>query len=181
MRRREAPAKAQRRKEEKAQNECLIDSFASFFAPLRLCGKLFCLPLFLPLLILLASCAANQKQVGIPPAAQTTIDTVADDITNAREEKIYTEAAEEWRQASTLEQTKEFFKTLRTKLGSVKSRTFHTARIEQNTGGAKPMQTLTVQYQTAFERGNGMETFTLVEREGRWQLARYFVNSDALK
>jgi hypothetical protein len=55
------------------------------------------------------------------------------------------------------------------------------ARGEQNMGGAKPGQTYIVQYQTAFERGEGMETFTLVERQGRWLLARYFVNSDALK
>ncbi len=132
-------------------------------------------------LISLASCAVDQKLPGIPPAAQTTIDTVTEDIAAARDEKIYQEAAEEWRQASTLDATGEFFKSLRTRLGSVKNRSFHTARGEQMTGGARPVQSFIVQYQTTFERGEGMETFTLVERDGRWQLARYFVNSDALK
>ena len=28
-------------------------------------------------------------------------------------------------------------------------------------------------YQTRFERGEGMETFTLIEENGRWLLARY--------
>jgi hypothetical protein len=36
-------------------------------------------------------------------------------------------------------------------------------------------------YQTRFQQGDGMETFTLVEQNGRWLLARYFVNSTALK
>jgi hypothetical protein len=36
-------------------------------------------------------------------------------------------------------------------------------------------------YQTSFERGEGMETFTLVDRGGAWQLAKYFVSSTALK
>ena len=127
------------------------------------------------------ACNPGQKQLGIPTGAQATIDSVTADISDGQDEKIYNEAAEEWRQASTLDQTKEFFKTLRTRLGNVKSRAFHMARGEQNTGSAKPGQSFIVQYQTTFERAEGMETFTLVERQGRWLLARYFVNSDALK
>ncbi len=131
--------------------------------------------------LFLTACNRNEKQLGIPPGAQATIDSVTADIAAAQDEKIYSEAAQEWRQASTLDQTKEFFKTLRTKLGNVKSRAFHMARGAQNTGGAEPGQSFIVQYQTSFERAEGMETFTLVERQGRWLLARYFVNSDALK
>jgi hypothetical protein len=127
------------------------------------------------------ACNPSQRQLGIPPGAQATIDSMTADIAAGQDEKIYNEAAEEWRQASTLDQTKEFFKTLRTKLGNVKSRAFHMARGEQNTGSAQPGQSFIVQYQTTFERAEGMETFTLVERQGRWLLARYFVNSDALK
>jgi hypothetical protein len=36
-------------------------------------------------------------------------------------------------------------------------------------------------YETRFERGSGMETFTMIEENGRWLLARYFVNSTNLK
>jgi hypothetical protein len=38
-----------------------------------------------------------------------------------------------------------------------------------------------VTYQTKFERGEGMETFTLIEQNGRWVLARYLATSTALK
>lgn len=133
-------------------------------------------------LISLASCRADKnQQIGIPPAAQATIENVTADIAAGQDEKIYQEAAEEWRQSSTLEETKDFFKTFRTKLGAVRNRVYHTARVETKKGGAVPEQMLIAQYQTSFERAEGMETFTLVERDGRWLLARYFVSSDALK
>jgi hypothetical protein len=139
------------------------------------------LTVLLVVLVTLSSCAAPEKQIGIPTEVQATIDSVTADIGAGNDEKIYQDAADEWRQASTQEQTREFFKTLRTKLGKVKNRVFHMARGEQNEGGIKTGQSYVVQFQTAFERGGGMETFTLVERDGRWQLARYFVNSEALK
>jgi hypothetical protein len=173
-------AKAQRRESATLMLNGFFRVFLCAFAPLREIS-LFRFSLALLLLMSLASCNAEQKQVGIPPAAQATIDGVTADIAAENDDKIYRAAAEEWRQASTIEQSREFFKTLRAKLGGIKGRTFHTARAEQNAGSAQPEQTLIVQYQTNFERATGMETFTLVEREGRWQLARYFVNSEALK
>jgi hypothetical protein len=133
------------------------------------------------IIVSLAACTPARKQMGIPDQVQASIDAVTEDIADGNDEKIYQEAADEWRRASTLEQTKEFFKTLKTKLGKVKSRVFHVARGEQNTGGLNTGQTYVVQYQTAFENADGMETFTLVERNGRWLMARYFVNSEALK
>jgi hypothetical protein len=135
----------------------------------------------LAVLLAFTSCNASQKQIGIPSDVQVAIDTITEDIAAGRDEKIYHEAADEWRQASTIEQTKEFFKTLRVKLGNMKNRTFHMARGEQDLGGATREQAFLVQYQTVFERASGMETLTLVERNGHWLLARYFVNSDALK
>lgn len=132
-------------------------------------------------ILFLASCTSTRKQIGIPDQVQSTIDTVSEDIAAGNDEKIYLEAAEEWRQASTLDQTKEFFKTMRTKLGKVKSRVFHVARGEQNTGVLKSDRSYVVQYQTSFEHADGMETFTLVERHGNWLLVRYFVNSEGLK
>jgi hypothetical protein len=96
-------------------------------------------------------------------------------------EQIYQEAAEEWRQTSTPEQSKAFFETLKSKLGQVKTRTFHSATDQHNSGGRIPGHSFIIIYQTRFERADGMETFTLMERDGRWLLAGYFVNSDALK
>ena len=52
---------------------------------------------------------------------------------------------------------------------------------QQNSGGPLKGRAYIVAYRTKFQNGEGMETFTLVEREGHWLLARYFVNSTALK
>ena len=134
------------------------------------------------LLIFAVACNSNaQRQRGIPPEAQATIDTITGDIDAGRYEKIYREAADEWRQTTTLEQSNESFSTLKTRLGNIKGRTYQTAREEQSSSGQLPGHSLVVRYYTTFERGEGTETFTLVERDGRWLLARYFVNSDTLK
>jgi Protein of unknown function (DUF4019)/Protein of unknown function (DUF3887) len=137
----------------------------------------FCLIAFCSLLIFAGGCALKANRGGIPPQAQATIDTTSGDIAEGRYEKIYTEAADEWRQAATLEQANATFKTLKDKLGQVKSRSFHSATEQEG----KDSHSFVITYRTSFERADGMETFTLVERDGRWLLARYFVNSDALK
>ena len=122
-------------------------------------------------------CALKASRGGIPPQAQAVIDTTTSDIAEGRYEKIYNEAAEEWRQAATLEQASATFKTLKDKLGNVRSRSYHSATEQDSTDN----HTFIITYTTTFERAEGMETFTLVERDQRWLLARYFVNSDALK
>jgi hypothetical protein len=144
---------------------------------------LYCLlPSAFCLLFFVVACNSNARQQrGIPPEAQATIDTITADIDQGRYEKIYTEAADEWRRTTTLEQSNESFSMLKTRLGSIKGRTYQTAREEQTTSGQLPGHSLIVRYYTTFERGEGTETFTLVERDGRWLLARYFVNSNALK
>ena len=129
------------------------------------------------LLIATAGCTEKANRRGIPSAAQAVIDATANDIAEGRYEKIYNEAAEEWREATTLEQSSATLKTLKEKLGNVKSRSFHSATEQDSTSG----HTFTITYKTTFERAEGMETFTLVERDGRWLLARYFVSSEALK
>jgi len=140
------------------------------------------LPSVCCLLFSVAACNPDTRQRGgIPAEAQATIDTVSEDIKEGRYGKIYNEASAEWKQTATLEQSNATFTRLRAKLGQVKGRTYQTAREEQSTGGQVSGHSLTVRYYTTFERGEGMETFTLVERDGRWLLARYFVNSDALK
>ena len=128
-----------------------------------------------------SACALSASHGGIPPQAQEAIDKVSDDIAEGRYEKIYNEAAQEWRQAMTLEQADATFKTLKEKLGNVKSRSFHSATEQNSTSGQLPGHSFIIDYRTTFDRGDGMETFTLVERDGRWLLARYFVNSNALK
>jgi hypothetical protein len=52
---------------------------------------------------------------------------------------------------------------------------------QHNSGGSLKGDAFIITYQTKFEKGPGMETFTLVKRDNRWLLARYFVNSTALR
>jgi hypothetical protein len=142
-------------------------------------------------ILVLISCACNQgtRRDGMPAGAQTTLDTAIADIDAGRFDKLYNEAADEWRKAATLDQSKATFKTLHDKLGNVRARELQTAREEQTSTSPISGHSLVVVYQTTFDqtRGTppqpvkGMETFTLLEHGGRWYLARYFVTSDALK
>ena len=127
------------------------------------------------------ACATNQGARSIPPEVESTISTISDEIAAERYDKVYNEASELWRGTSTLEDSTATFKTLRTKLGPVESRTLQSATEQQNSGGPLKGRAYIVNYRTKFQNGEGMETFTLVERDGRWLLARYFVNSTALK
>jgi len=139
--------------------------------------------LLLILLLAFASgaCTLKAGRRGIPPEVDSAIGTVTDDITEGRYEKVYNEAADEWRHDATLEQSNAVFVTLKNKLGKVENRALHSASEEHNSGGRLPGHSFVIAYQTKFERGDGMETFTLVERDGHWLLAGYFVNSTALK
>jgi hypothetical protein len=139
------------------------------------------LSLALLVLLLLLGCTSNPERRRIPSEVESTIGTISDEIAAERYDKIYNEAAELWRQDNTLEQSIETFKTLRTKLGPVENRMLQSAMEQQNSGGPLKGRAYIVTYRTKFQNGEGMETFTLVERDGRWLLARYFVNSTALK
>lgn len=129
------------------------------------------------LLLFALSCTLKANRGGVPAEARATIDAVGEDMAGGRYEKIYNEAAEEWRQATTIEESEATFRKLKERLGNVRTRSFHTATEQDGSGG----HSFVITYATKFDRAEGMETFTLVERDGRWQLARYFVNSDALK
>jgi len=128
-----------------------------------------------------AACNQGTRRNGMPAGAQAALDAAIEDIDAGRYEKLYHEAADEWRQAATLDQSKETFKTLHDKLGNVRTRELQTAREEQTSTSPISGHSLVAAYRTSFEHGDGMETFTLLERNGHWSLARYFVTSDALK
>ena len=138
-----------------------------------------------PVLILfslsvLVGCGINTQRNRLPAEVESAIDTVAEDIAQERYDKIYDEASELWRQDVSKEQSAEVFKTLRARLGKVENKSLHSATEQQNSGGALKGNVYIVAYQTKFELGEGMETYTLVERNGHWLLARYLVNSTAL-
>ena len=127
------------------------------------------------------ACAAKQLRQSMPPEVESVIGTINDEIAAERYDKIYNDASDLWRQNATLDESTANFKTLRTKLGAVENRTLQSATEQQNSGGALKGRAYIVAYRTKFQNGEGMETYTLVERDGRWLLARYFVNSTALK
>ena len=131
--------------------------------------------------ILAGACATNQGARSIPPEVESTIGTIGDEIAAERYEKVYEDAAELFRQDVSLEQSVATFKTLRSKLGVVESRTLQSATEQQNSGGPLKGRVYIVTYRTKFQNAEAMENFTLVARDGRWLLARYLVNSTALK
>ncbi len=127
------------------------------------------------------ACGLKSERRTIPVEVESTINSVSDDIRTERYEKIYKEASDLWRQDATLEDTVATFKTLRTKLGEVENRTLQSAKEQENSSGPLRGRAFIVTYRSKFQHGEGMETFTLVERNGHWQLARYFVSSTALQ
>jgi len=128
-----------------------------------------------------ACASSNRGSQSVPPEVESAISSINEEIAAERYDRIYDEASELWRQDNTLEESIASFKTLRTKLGPVESRVLQSATEQQNSGGPLKGRAYIVTYRTKFQYGEGMETFTLVERNGRWLLARYFVNSTALK
>jgi hypothetical protein len=130
--------------------------------------------------LLLGGCAVDERR-GIPPAAQAAVDGVTEDIAAGRDAKVYGEAAEEWRAAVGAEENSRMLARVRERLGRVESRTLHTGREQQSAAAPLSGHALELVYRTRFERGEAMEKFTLLEREGRWLLAGYSVSSDTLK
>lgn len=134
----------------------------------------------LPLVVVIAGCAVDERRA-FPTEAQATIERVTEDIAAGRGEKVYAEAADEWRAQVSAEKSGAMLNQVRERLGRVQSRAMYAGKEQRSAGGAIPGHSLVVTYQTTFERATGMETFTLLERDGRWLLAGYTVTSDALR
>ena len=130
---------------------------------------------------LCVGCRQNTRRSGIPSDAQTVLDTAIQDIDAGRYDKLYSDGSDEWRKDSTLEESKATFQRLHDKLGRAQVRNLDTAREERTGTAPVPGHSLIAVYQTQFERGDAMETFTLIEHAGKWYLAKYFVTSTALK
>jgi hypothetical protein len=128
-----------------------------------------------------AACGLKAEQRSVPAEVESAVSSMSEDLAAERYEKIYSDASELWRQDATLDQTIASFKTLREKLGPVENRALQSATEQTNSGGTLKGRAYILTYRTKFQRGEGMETFTLVERKGQWLLARYLVNSTALQ
>ena len=128
-----------------------------------------------------SACRQDAERGRVPSEVNEVVVSVGENMAQGRYEQIYNDSSDLWKKGVTLERSNEVFKTLQTKLGKVESRTLHSATEQQNSGGALKGHVYILTYQTRFERGEAMETFTLIEENGRWRLARYFVNSTALQ
>ena len=132
-----------------------------------------------------AGCGVEQKRSGLPTDAQAAIDTVTGDLARGDYDKIYADAADEWRQTTGADNSRAHLERIRNTLGNVLSRAQLSAQERapagSSSGDSQAGRTLVVAYNTKFERADAIETFTLVERKGRWLVARYAVNSNALK
>ena len=131
--------------------------------------------------LMVSACRQDVERGRVPSEVEEVIAAIGENIAQERYEQIYNDSSSLWKKDVTLDQSNQTFKTLRTKLGKVESRALHSATEQQNSGGVLKGHVYILSYQTRFERGDGMETFTLIEENGRWLLARYFVNSTALK
>lgn len=133
------------------------------------------------LLVFSIACRQGARRAGIPEDAQTVIDAAIQNIDAGRYEDLYNQAGDEWRRDSTLEESKATLQRLHDKLGRAQVRNLDTAREEQTGTAPLPGHSLVAVYQTQFEHGDAMETFTLIEHAGKWYLAKYFVTSTALR
>ena len=128
----------------------------------------------------LAACAVDERRA-VPAGAQETVERVTEDIAAGRDEKVYAEAAEEWRAAVSSGENARLLGRVRESLGRVESRALRTGREQQSAAAPLSGHALELVYATRFERGSATEKFTLLERGGEWLLAGYTVNSDLLK
>ena len=134
----------------------------------------------LTLSMLAWACQTGIHRGGIPAGAQAALDAAIEDIDAGRYDELYESAADEWKRQSP-EESKTTLQTVRDKLGRARTRDVQTAREEQTSTGPVPGHSVTVIYQTAFDRGEGIETFTLTEHNGHWALAKYYLSSSGLK
>ena len=138
-----------------------------------------------PLVLLAATmtfaCGISNPRDRVPTEVQEVVTNIASNIDQERYDQIYSESSNLWKGDVTLEQSNEVFRTLRTKLGKAETRSLQAAAEQQNSGGALKGHVFILSYETRFERGAAMETFTLIEEKGSWLLARYLVNSTNLK
>ncbi len=169
-------------RDERCNLKLVCHEVDSYLQPISFRSVCFVQLLLVVLLSLSAiACGLKAERRSIPAEVEAAINAVSEDIATDRYEKIYNEASELWRQDASLDQSISAFKTLKTKLGKVETRTVHSATEQHNSGGPLKGDAFIITYQTKFEKGPGMETFTLVKRDSRWLLARYFVSSTALK
>ena len=132
-------------------------------------------------MLMLTACGQGVQRGRVPAEVEEVVASIGDQIAQERYDQIYNDSSELWKRDATPEKSEEVFKTMRQKLGKVETRSLHSATEQENASGVLKGHVYILTYSTRFESGEGMETFTLIEENGRWRLARYFVNSTAAR
>src|SRR5260370_15041317 len=99
-------------------------------------------------LLVSAGCTLKASRNGIPPEVDALIATFSDDLAEGRYEKIYNEAADEWRRDATLEESNKVFETLKGKLGKPGNRVLHSASEQNSSNGQLPGHSFVLMYQS---------------------------------
>jgi hypothetical protein len=116
------------------------------------------------------ACGISNQRARVPSEVEEVVANITANIDQERYEQIYDESSDLWKREVSLEQSNQVFKTLREKLGKIESRSLNSATEQQNSGGRLKGHVFILSYETRFERGPGMETFTLIEQDGRWRI-----------
>ena len=122
--------------------------------------------------LFLAACSGG-KDVA---RAEQNIERFHAQLNAGNLEMIHNQTGSEWKGATTKPDAIKLFSAVRTKLGPFKSGKQNGWHVNYGTGG----KMILVQYQSEFERGTAVETFTFKESGEKIQMVGYNINSPTL-
>jgi hypothetical protein len=122
--------------------------------------------------VVLAACSAS-KDFDLAHAAVAQFRTL---MTEQKFDQIYLEAADELKKTTTQPNFTRLLSAVERKLGPVKTAKANGWSVNYNSSGTS----VTLKFNTEFEKGTGAETFTYRIRGDKALLAGYNINSDDL-
>jgi len=123
--------------------------------------------------LLSLSCCSGSKDL---QASQQAIARFHAELNQAQFDQIYAESSPDWKQATKQADTIKLFSAIHTKLGLYINGKQDAWRVNYGSGG----NTVVVQLQSKYQKGNATELFTLTDSGGSAQLIGYNINSLAL-
>jgi hypothetical protein len=108
-------------------------------------------------------------------AAEKSVKKFHDQLNAGNFKEIYAGLADEFKNASSEEETLQLFEAVSRKLGKVKNAKLQSWNMQANTGG----NFVLLAYETEFEHDKGEEKFTFLMKGDEARIAGYNVNSKA--
>jgi len=97
-------------------------------------------------------------------------------LNNAQFEQVYEASDQDFRTAGKHDELVKFLALVHSKLGNATAESFRNIQMNANMNGTF----MVAEYDTTFERGAAVETFTIRKTDGSWKLYGYHVQSNAL-